>query len=82
MNELNPDNNARSLLDKALQVAQSQTARSLELRAVVDLAGLLRDQGKRTEARDLLAPIYGWFTESFDTPVLQEAKALLEQLTE
>jgi hypothetical protein len=82
MNELNPDNNARSLLDKALQIAQSQTARSLELRAVLDLAGLLRDQGKRTEARDLLAPIYGWFTEGFDTPVLKEAKALLEQLTE
>jgi hypothetical protein len=42
---------------------------------------LWRDQGKRTEARDLLAPIYGWFTEGFDTPVLMEAKALLEQLS-
>jgi hypothetical protein len=82
MNELNADNNARSLLDKALQIAQSQTARSLELRAVLDLVGLLRDQGKRTEARDLLAPVYNWLTEGFDTPVLKEAKALLEQLTE
>ena len=44
-------------------------------------ARLWRDQGKRTEARDLLAPVYGWFTEGFDTPVLQDAKALLDQLT-
>jgi hypothetical protein len=44
-----------------------------------DLARLWRDQGKRAEARDLLAPIYGWFTEGFDTPVLQEAKALLDE---
>jgi predicted ATPase len=48
--------------------------------AAVRLARLWRDQGKRAEARDLLAPIYGWFTEGFDTPVLQEAKALLDEL--
>ena len=52
----------------------------LELRAATSLARLWRDQGKRTEAHDLLAPVYGWFTEGFDTPVLKEAKALLEEL--
>jgi predicted ATPase len=49
-----------------------------ELRAATSLARLWRDQGKRAETRDLLAPIYGWFTEGFDTPVLQDAKSLLE----
>jgi predicted ATPase len=53
---------------------------SWELRASTCLARLWRDQGKRTEARDLLAPIYGWFTEGFDTPDLKEAKALLDDL--
>jgi predicted ATPase len=52
-----------------------------ELRAATSLARLWRDQGERVEARDLLAPIYGWFTEGFDTPVLQDAKVLLDQLT-
>jgi predicted ATPase len=51
------------------------------LRAATSLARLWRDQGKRTEARDLLAPVYGWFTEGFDTPLLKEATALLDQLT-
>ena len=51
------------------------------MRAATSLARLWRDQGKRSEARDLLAPVYGWFTEGFDTPVLQDAKALLEELT-
>jgi hypothetical protein len=51
------------------------------LRAVTSLARLWRDQGKRAEARDLLAPSYGWFTEGFDTPILQDAKSLLDQLT-
>jgi predicted ATPase len=64
----------------ALAVAQRQSAKFWELRAALDLARLWRDQGKCTEARDLLAPIYGWFTEGFDTPVLQDAKALLDQL--
>jgi predicted ATPase len=65
----------------ALAVARRQTARFWELRAATSLARLWLDQGKHTEARDLLAPIYDWFTEGFDTPVLQDAKALLDQLT-
>ena len=65
---------------KAVAVAQRQNAKLWELRASLDLARLWRDQGKRREARDLLAPIYGWFTEGFDTPVLQDAKALLDEL--
>ena len=64
----------------ALAIARRQSAKLFELRAATSLARLWRDQGKRTEARDLLAPIYGWFTEGFDTPVLKEAKALLDQL--
>jgi predicted ATPase len=65
---------------QALAVARRQNAKFWELRAARSLACLWRDQGKRTEARDLLAPIYGWFTEGFDMPVLQDAKALLDQL--
>jgi predicted ATPase len=65
---------------KAIAVAQRQSARLFELRAATSLARLYQDQGKCVEARDLLAPIYGWFTEGFDTPVLQEAKALLDEL--
>jgi predicted ATPase len=65
---------------QALTVAQQQSARFWELRAAISLARLWRDQGRRTGARDLLAPIYGWFTEGLDTPVLQDAKALLDQL--
>jgi predicted ATPase len=65
---------------RALEVAQVQEARSLELRAATSLAHLWRDQGKRIEARDLLAPIYNWFTEGFDTLDLKQAKALLDEL--
>jgi predicted ATPase len=65
---------------KALSVARRQGGKLWELRAATSLARLLRDQGKRTEARDALAPVYGWFTEGFDAPVLQEAKALLDTL--
>jgi predicted ATPase len=65
---------------QALTVAARQSAKVFELSAATSLARLWREQGKRTEARDLLAPIYDWFTEGFDTPVLKEAKALLEQL--
>jgi predicted ATPase len=65
---------------RALSVARRQAARFSELRAATSVAHLWRDQGKRAEARDLLASIYGWFTEGFDTPVLQDAKALLDQL--
>jgi predicted ATPase len=66
---------------QALAVAQRQSAKTLELRAAISLARLWIDQGKRSEARDLLASVYFWFTEGFDTPVLQEAKALLDQVT-
>jgi class 3 adenylate cyclase/tetratricopeptide (TPR) repeat protein len=65
----------------ALALAQQQSARLWELRAAASLARLWRDQGKRSEALDLLAPVYGWFTEGFGTPVLQEAKALLDELS-
>jgi predicted ATPase len=64
----------------ALDIARRQQARSLELRAAMSLAHLWQQQGKRAEARELLAPVYGWFTEGFDTADLQEAKALLEML--
>jgi predicted ATPase len=67
---------------KALEVARAQEARSLELRAAGDLARLWAGQGRRSEARDLLAPIYGWFSEGFDTADLKEAKTLLDELTE
>ena len=66
---------------QALEVAKWQRAKLWELRAATSLARLWRDQGKRREARDLLAPIYGWFTEGFDTPVLKNARVLLDQLT-
>jgi len=65
---------------EALVVAQGQQAKSLELRAATSLARLWRDQGKRDEARELLAPVYGWFTEGFDTLDLKQAKALLDEL--
>jgi predicted ATPase len=64
----------------ALETARRQSAKFLELRAATSLARLWRDQGKPIEARDLLAPVYGWFTEGLDTPVLQEAKNLLDEL--
>jgi class 3 adenylate cyclase/predicted ATPase len=65
----------------ALEIARRQQAKSLELRAAMSLARLWQQQGKRDEAHALLAPIYGWFTEGFDTADLQEAKALLEELS-
>jgi hypothetical protein len=65
---------------EALRVARMQQAKSLELRAAVSLARLHRDQGRLTEARDLLAAVYGWFTEGFDTSDLKGAKALLDEL--
>jgi predicted ATPase len=71
---------AEASLRKALEVAGLQCAKGWELRAATSLARLLRDQGKRDEARDLLAPVYGWFTEGFDTRDLKEAKALLDAL--
>jgi hypothetical protein len=68
-------------LQQALRIAQAQQAKSLELRAVCDLARLWGEQGRRAVARDLLAPVYGWFTEGFDTADLKDAKALLDELT-
>ena len=72
---------AETCFHQALDVARRQQAKSWELRAAVSLARLWQQQGKRTEARVLLAPIYGWFTEGFDTADLREARALLEALT-
>ncbi len=71
---------AEELYHKALSIAKEQEAKLWELRAAASLARLRRDQGRRAEARDLLAPVYGWFTEGFDTPDLKEAKALLDEL--
>jgi predicted ATPase len=65
---------------QAIGIAQQQSSKFWELRAAISLARLWREQGKRDAARDLLAPTYGWFTEGFDTPVLKEAKALLDEL--
>jgi predicted ATPase len=71
---------AETYFDRALTVARQQQAKSWELRAAMSMARLWRDQGKSQQARELLAPIYGWFTEGFDTRDLKEAKALLEEL--
>ena len=71
---------AEASFRRALTVAREQSARMWELRAAISLARLWRDQNKRTEARDLLAPVYGWFTEGFDTPDLKEAATLLAEL--
>ena len=71
---------AEELYRKALSIAGEQGAKLWELRAAVSLARLRRDQDRRAEARDLLGPVYGWFTEGFDTPDLKEAKALLDEL--
>jgi predicted ATPase len=65
---------------QALAVAKRQSAKVFELRAATDLARLWCDQGKHAEARELMAPVCNWFTEGFDAPVLEEAKALLEEL--
>jgi predicted ATPase len=71
---------AAASFQQALDVARRQEAKSLELRAATSLARLWQQQGKRAEAHELLAPVYGWFTEGFDTADLQEAKALLDAL--
>jgi predicted ATPase len=71
---------AEAHFEHALAVAGDQQAKSWELRAAMSMARLWRDQGKRDAARDLLAPVYGWFTEGFDTLDLKEAKALLDEL--
>jgi class 3 adenylate cyclase/predicted ATPase len=72
---------AEAALRRALEVSRQLAARSLELRAAMSLARLWREQDKRAEGHDLLAPVYGWFSEGFDTADLQDAKALLEELS-
>jgi len=74
-------NDAEACIEQALDISRNQAARSLELRAAMSLARLWQRQGKRDESRDLLTPIYDWFTEGFDTVDLKDAKALLEQLS-
>ena len=71
---------AEACFERALAVARQQQAKSWELRAAMSMARLWRDQGKRDEARELLAPVYGWFTEGFETRDLKEAKLLLDGL--
>ena len=81
---LNSDNSAAAeaaqSFHEAIEVARSQSAKSWELRATMSLARLLSKQGRREEARTMLADIYGWFTEGFDTGDLIDAKALLKEL--
>jgi predicted ATPase len=72
---------AEAYFERALTIARAQKTRSWELRAAMSMARLWRDQGKRQQARGLLAQIYGWFTEGFDTLDLKQAKALLDELT-
>ena len=72
---------ADELYRNALGIAREQEAKLWELRAAVSLARLRRDQGRRVEGRGLLAPVYGWFTEGFNTPDLKDAKALLDELS-
>ena len=71
---------AEACFQQALTIARRQQAKSWELRAATSLARLWQQQGKRAEAHKLLAPVYGWFTEGFDTADLQEAQALLDTL--
>jgi predicted ATPase len=71
---------AEGYFERALAVSRKQQAKSWELRASMSLARLWRDQGKVQQARELLAPVYGWFTEGFDTRDLKDAKVLLEEL--
>ena len=71
---------AESSFRAALSIAREQGTKGFELRAATSLVRLLREDGRRGEARELMAPVYGSFTEGFGTPVLQEAKALLEEL--
>jgi len=76
-----PTEEAETCFHQAIDIARRQSAKSLELRAVMSLSRLLQRQGKKEEARRMLAEIYGWFTEGFDTADLKEAKALLEEVS-
>jgi predicted ATPase len=71
---------AEAYCERALAVARQQQAKSLELRAAMSMARLRRDQGKRDQAREIRAPVYGWFSEGFGTFDLKEAKVLLDEL--
>ncbi len=71
---------AEGCFENALEIARQQSAKSFELRAAVSLAQLWTQQGKTTQARELLTPLYSWFTEGFDTEDLQEAKSLLDEI--
>jgi predicted ATPase len=73
---------AQNCFQRAIEIARNQSAKSLELRATMSLARLLAKRGRRDEARAMLAEIYGWFTEGFDTADLKDAKALLDELNE
>ncbi len=75
-----PQEEAEACFLKAIKIAQKQQTKSLELRALISLTRLWRQQGKQAEAHKLLSTIYNWFTEGFDTKDLQEAKALLEEV--
>jgi predicted ATPase len=71
---------AEACFQRSIQIARAQNARSWELRAATSLARLWRDRGRPDDARELLSPLYDWFTEGFDTPDLRDAKALLDEL--
>jgi predicted ATPase len=77
---LNRLDEGQAALEEALRIARRQQAKAYELRAATSLARFWGEQGRRAEARDLLAPVYGWFTEGFDTADLKDARALLDQL--
>jgi len=79
-NTARPASEAEACFQQALDLARSQHAKSLELRAAMSLSRLWQQQGKQAAAHALLAPVYGWFTEGFDTADLQEAGALLDEL--
>ena len=76
----NPQVEAEACFQKAIEIARKQQAKSWELRAVMSLARLWQQQGKKEEARKMLAEVYGWFTEGFDTADLKDARVLLEEL--
>jgi predicted ATPase len=78
-NESNRDE-AEASFKRAVHIARTQTAKSLELRATTSLARLLRDTGRRDDVRTMLAEVYNWFTEGLDTPDLRDAKALLDEM--
>jgi predicted ATPase len=72
---------AEACFQRAIAIAQGQSAKMFELRAAVSLARLWAEQGRRAEAHEMLAPVYGWFTEGFDTADLKDAKALLHEIS-